>query len=125
MAVVAGVAGIYASYHLDVAAGGAVALALCAAAARRRRCYPRAAVAEPRAREGARYADRARRDHRQADELRQREAQRDVVVAAHELDEAALRPGEDEAEREQAAGREPVAQPPEQRARERPSASVS
>lgn len=33
VAVAAGVAGLYASYHLDVAAGGAVALALCAAAA--------------------------------------------------------------------------------------------
>jgi ABC-type Mn2+/Zn2+ transport system permease subunit len=30
---VAGAAGIYASFHLDVAAGGAVALSLCAAAA--------------------------------------------------------------------------------------------
>jgi ABC-type Mn2+/Zn2+ transport system permease subunit len=33
VAVAAGIAGLYASYHLEVAAGGAVALALCAAAA--------------------------------------------------------------------------------------------
>lgn len=33
VAVAAGVAGLYASYHLSIAAGGAVALALCAAAA--------------------------------------------------------------------------------------------
>ncbi len=32
VAVVAGVAGVYASYHLEIAAGAAVALALCAAA---------------------------------------------------------------------------------------------
>ncbi len=47
VAVVASVAGIYASYHLEIAAGAAVALALCAAAVVGTATPPRAVRATP------------------------------------------------------------------------------
>jgi manganese/iron transport system permease protein len=62
----ASAAGIYASFALDVAAGGAVALTLCAAAALGAVLPARGG--EPR-RLGAREPDEPHHDHRHADEL--------------------------------------------------------
>ncbi len=122
----AGLAGIYASYGLDVAAGAAVALALCAAAAigalRAGQELSDAAAAS-----GLRPAAtprRARQHHPHADQLRQGEAERGLVVAADELDEQPLDPRDHEVEGEQDARPVAVAEVP-QHDRGRPPSRAS
>ena len=120
VAVLAGVVGIEVSFHAHSAAGASVALALCAAAALGSALRPS---------RGGRGAARghdpgAERQHCQADELRLGEAHDDLVVAADELDQEALDPGDHQVEAEQHPGRQAVAQAPQHQPAS-PIASVS